>query len=89
MQNLEADNLPERMRAAVSVAWLIFSPTVKGGLILVNKEASMQLQYAYILQQLALLIIFHQDEAIRVEFEAGASVDGLSREIDFLFTGEG
>lgn len=89
MHNLEADNLSERMQAAVSEAWLIFSRKVGGGLIPVNKEASMQLQYAYILQQIAPLIIFHEDEAIRVELEAGVNVDGMSREIDLLFTGQG
>ncbi|MDK9558051.1 hypothetical protein QQF73_10495 [Marinobacter sp. M216] len=89
MKNLEAEDLPERMRAAVSEAWLIFSRKVGGGLIPVNKEASMQLQYAYILQQLAPLIIFHEDEATRVELEAGVNVDGTNREIDLLFTGQG
>ncbi|TKV69747.1 hypothetical protein FDP08_14915 [Marinobacter panjinensis] len=77
------------MRAAVSEAWLIFSRKVGGGLIPVNKEASMQLQYAYILQQLAPLIIFHEDETTRVELEAGVNVDGANREIDLLFTGQG
>lgn len=89
MQKLEAEMLPERMRAAVSEAWLIFSRKVGGGLIPVNKEASMQLQYAYILQQLAPLIIFHEDESVWVELETGVKVDGVGREIDILFSGEG
>jgi hypothetical protein len=87
VHNLEAEKLPDRMRAAVSEAWLIFSRKVGGGLIPVNKEASMQLQYAYILQQLAPLITFHENEALRVELETGISVDNASREIDLMFTG--
>ena len=63
MLSLDAENLPERMRAAVSISWLIFSRKVGGGLISINKEASMQLQFAYILQQLFPLITFHKNEA--------------------------
>lgn len=87
MPSLEAENLPERMRAAVSESWLIFSRKVGGGLIPINKEASMQLQFAYILQQLAPLITFHESEALQVELETGVRVDGFSREIDLMFSG--
>ncbi len=88
MPNLESESLPERMRAAVSESWLIFSRKVGGGLIPINKEASMQLQFAYILQQLAPLITFHENEALQVELETGVSVDASSREIDLMFTGQ-
>jgi hypothetical protein len=85
--NLESENLPDRMRAAVTESWLIFSRKVGGGLIRINKEASMQLQYAYILQKLAPLMNFHEDEALEVELETGVNVDDVSREIDLMFTG--
>lgn len=88
MPNLEAENLPERMRAAVSESWLIFSRKVGGGLIPINKEASMQLQFAYILQQLAPLITFHENESLQVELETGVRVDDSSREIDLMFSGQ-
>jgi len=87
MSNLEAKNLPERMLAAVRESWLIFSRKVGGGLITINKEASMQLQFSYILQQLAPLITFHKDESLYVELETGVNVDGSSREIDLMFSG--
>lgn len=89
MPTLEAERLPDRMRAAVSLAWKMFSRKVGGGLITINKEASMQLQYAYILQQLAPLISFHSEEILEVELETGVRVDGKSREIDLLFTAMG
>lgn len=88
MQKLEAENLRDRMRAAVTEAWLIFSRKVGGGLIPVNKEASMQLQYAYILQQLAPLITFQEKEILRVELETGVNVDGITREVDLMFSGQ-
>jgi hypothetical protein len=86
---LDADKLPDRMRAAISLAWDMFSRKVGGGLITINKEASMQLQYAYILQQLAPLISFHAEETLEVELETGVRVDGKSREVDLLFTAQG
>lgn len=88
MRELEAENLRDRMRAAVTEAWLIFSRKVGGGLIPVNKEASMQLQFAYILQQLAPLITFQETEVLRVELETGVNVDGASREVDLMFSGQ-
>ncbi|MDR4651614.1 MAG: hypothetical protein MRJ52_04355 [Nitrosomonas sp.] len=87
MPSLEAENLPVRMRAAISESWLIFSHKVGGRLIPINKEASMQLQFAYILQQFSPLITFHENEALQVELETGVNVDGSGREIDHMFTG--
>lgn len=88
MSNIESENFPERMRAAISLSWLIFSKKVGNGLIPINKEASMQLQYAYVLQQLLPLIAFHESEIFEIELETGVQVNGRSREIDLLFSGE-
>jgi hypothetical protein len=60
---LESSQFDLRMRAAVSLAWRLFSRKVGDGLLVVHKEASMQLQYAYLLQQLLPLLSFHPDEA--------------------------
>jgi hypothetical protein len=76
------------MRAAVSLGWVMFSRKVGSGLIPINKEASMQLQYAYVLQQLLPLITFHENEKFEIELETGVQVNGRSREIDLLFSGE-
>jgi len=77
------------MRAAISLAWVMFSRKIGGGLITINKEASMQLQYAYVLQQLAPLISFHTEETLEVELATGVHIDGKRREIDLLFTAQG
>ncbi len=87
MINVESDNLSERMLAAVKLSWIAFSRKVGNGLIPINKEASMQLQYAYILQQILPIITFHPNEKLTIELESGASVMGRNRSIDLLFKG--
>jgi hypothetical protein len=86
-QNIESELLPMRMRAAVSVAWSLFSRKVGGGVIEINKEASMQLQFSYVLQQLLPLIAFHKTENFTLELETGARLGSATCEIDVLFTG--
>jgi hypothetical protein len=48
----------------------------------------MQLQYAYVLQQLIPLITFHESERFEIELETGVKANGRSREIDLVFSGE-
>jgi hypothetical protein len=67
MLNIEPENLLERMRAAIFFGWVMFSKKVGNGLIPINKEASMQLQYAYVLQQLLPIITFHGTENFEIE----------------------
>ena len=80
-------NFEERLRAAISFAWDIFSRKVGAGLISINKEASMQLHYANILSQTLPLVTVEADEASHVELETGVTVEGKSREIDLLVIG--
>lgn len=87
MPSIESEILAERMRAAVSLCWNMFSRKVGSGLIQINKEASMQLQYAYILKQLLPLITLHENEAFEVELETGVLVGNSRREIDLVFSG--
>ena len=88
MLSIESESFSERMRAAVNLSWIMFSRKVGNGLVPINKEASMQLQYAYVLQQLLPLITFHENENFEIELETGVQVNGRSREIDLLFKGE-
>ena len=87
MSSIESEVLAERMKGAVSLSWNMFSRKVGGGLIQINKEASMQLQYAYLLKQLLPLITFHENEAFDVELETGVLVCNSRREIDLIFSG--
>jgi len=86
--NIEAESFSERMRAAVNLSWIMFSRKVGNGLVPINKEASMQLQYAYVLQQLLPLITFHENESFEIELETGVQLNARGREIDLLFKGE-
>lgn len=87
MISLESDSISERMLAAVKLSWSAFSRKVGNGLIPINKEASMQLHYAYILQQILPIIVHHQNEKFTIELESGVNVMGRSRSIDLLFKG--
>jgi hypothetical protein len=76
-----------RLRKAISVAWSVFARKVGGGLIPINKEASMQLQYAYILKQLLPLILHHEGESAELELETGVKTTAGSNNIDILLRG--
>ncbi|MDO6501189.1 hypothetical protein [Photobacterium sanguinicancri] len=77
-----------RMSDAVSFCWNVFSKKVGSGLIPINKEASMQLQFAYILKQYIPLITFNPSDQFSIELETSVEVDGKWREIDLVFIGE-
>lgn len=87
LHDIESGALPTRMKGAVSLAWSLFARKVGGELIRINKEASMQLQFGYILQQVLPLITFHKDEMVELELETGVGVDSSTCEMDVLLTG--
>ncbi|CAK2946683.1 conserved hypothetical protein [Vibrio crassostreae] len=87
MYSIESDVVSERMRAAVSLGWSILSKKVGNNLVAINKEASMQLQYAYVLQQLIPLITFSSGDRFNIELETGINIHGRTREIDLVFSG--
>jgi hypothetical protein len=84
---ITAETFAERLRLSVTAAWAIFARKVGGGLIPVNKEASMQLQYAYILRQLLPLTTHAAHESAEIELETGVKTTGGTNEIDILLTG--
>ena len=81
------ESFETRLRHAISVAWKVFARKVGGGLIPVNKEASMQLQYAYLLKQLLPLILHNTDESADIELETGVKLPTGSNNVDILVTG--
>lgn len=80
----ESDDINLRAVALVKVAWEVFSRKAGNGLILINKEASMQLQYAYILKQMIPLIIFKDYEEIEIELETTVNDGANTREVDIM-----
>ena len=85
---ITASTHEERLRHAVSAAWGIFARKVGGKTIPVNKEASMQLQYAYILRQLIPLTSHSGHEVADIELETGVKTGSGTNEIDILLKGE-
>ncbi|MEE3935244.1 hypothetical protein V2I68_06720 [Pseudomonas viridiflava] len=81
------ESFETRLRHAISVAWKVFARKVGGGLIPINKEASMQLQYAYLLKQLLPLILHNSDESADIELETGVRLATGASNIDILVTG--
>jgi len=79
-------DINSRAIAAIKIAWDIFSKKVGGGIIQVNKEASMQLHFAYVLQQIMPLIYFKNDERIDIELETSISDGQRNREADIIVT---
>ena len=77
----------ERLRKSISFAWRVFMEKTGAGLLSINKEASMQLHYSSILQQVAPLICFQDNEKIDIELETGVEVCGRNREIDLVLKG--
>lgn len=80
--------LEGRLRQAVHVAWIAFARKVGGGVIPVNKEASMQLQYAYLLKQLLPLTFHSPNETADLELETGVRTRTGTNNIDILLKGE-
>lgn len=78
------EDLIKRVIDIVETCWQSFSAKVGHGLINVNKEASMQLHFAYILKNSVDLIIYHPDESVIIELETGISVNGRNRECDII-----
>ena len=81
---ITAATFEKRLRAAITVAWATFSRKVGGGHLKINKEASMQLQYAYILQQLVPMTIHHPGESVEIELETGLRTKAGINEVDLL-----
>lgn len=79
----------KRLMNMIILSWEIFNRKVGSGLIAVNKEASMQLKYAYVLQEMIPLTIFDERESIEIELETTCVINGRSREIDILVKGTG
>lgn len=78
------EELINRVNNIIDVCWESFSAKVGGGLLNINKEASMQLHFAYVLKNSIDLIVHHQDENITIELETGISVKGRTRESDIV-----
>jgi hypothetical protein len=76
--------LVTRVNDMINLCWESFSAKVGCGLIEVNKEASMQLHFAYILKNAADLVVYNKDEQVTIELETSIPVNGRLRECDIV-----
>lgn len=78
------EELIAKVYEIVNFCWLNFSAKVGGGLITINKEASMQLNFAYLLKNTMDLAIHHKNEKITIELETTILVNGRTKECDIV-----
>lgn len=73
-----------RIHKTIDLCWSSFSAKVGCGLISINKEASMQLQFAYLLKNTLDLAVYNDDEHVELELETGILINGRLRECDIV-----
>ena len=76
--------LINRIHNTIDLCWESFSAKVGCGLITINKEASMQLQFAYLLKNTLDLVVYNDDEYVELELETGIPIHGRMRECDIV-----
>jgi hypothetical protein len=78
------DGLIKRVNDIIEICWESFSAKIGCGLIEINKEASMQLNFAYLLKNTIDLVIHNEDEKITIELETTIPINGRTRECDVV-----
>jgi hypothetical protein len=76
--------LIQRAKDIINICWDSFSAKVGGGIIEINKEASIQLNFAYLLKNTIDLSLHNLNESISIELETGLQVNGRYRECDVV-----
>ena len=79
-------NINKRFEQVITMAWEIFQCKVGNSLINIYKEASMQLQFAYILQNLIPVFIYENNENVEIELEKTVHYNKISSEVDMFVT---
>jgi hypothetical protein len=78
------EQLVNRVKNIVDLCWSSFSAKVGCGLITINKEASMQLQFAYLVKNTLDLSVYNEDESVEIELETGIQVEDKVRVCDIV-----
>jgi len=78
------ESFVNRVKNLVDICWNSFSAKVGAELIDINKEASMQLQFAYLLKNSLDLAIYHDDESINIELETSILIPIGNKECDIV-----
>jgi hypothetical protein len=78
------EQLVNRAKSIVDLCWDSFSAKVGCGLISINKEASMQLEFAYLLKQSLNLAIHQSNESVNIELETSINIPIGYKECDIV-----
>src|SRR5690606_2309893 len=70
MKNIIPEDIDEKIKWIIDFSWSICLNKIQNQEIKVNKEASLQLQYANILKQTLYLVKFAPDERFEIELES-------------------
>lgn len=76
--------LIQRVWKIIDLCWESFSAKVGGDLLEINKEASMQLNFAYLLKNSIDLFLHHKNEFVKIELEAAIPINGRTKECDIV-----
>lgn len=77
-------SLIERTYKLIDQTWESFSQKVGNDVLEINKEASMQLNYSYLLQTVLTLVVWDKDESVTLELETGIQLENRIRECDIV-----
>lgn len=71
----EEKDFNKRVRQAITISWEILQQKIASGFIEINKEASLQLQFANIFQSFIPMILFNAKEKVSLLLEKTLRLD--------------
>ena len=78
------DAINEKLDFLIKLAWELLQKKIQYGLIEINKEASLQLQYASILQSLITTSQYYDGEIVKIFLEKTVYVKNMPQEVDII-----
>lgn len=85
LQFFYSEDVIEKLNMIIKMSWELLQRKVQNGLVKINKEASLQLQYASILQEMITIFRFSDDERVKIVLEDSIRMEAeRKQEIDIV-----
>lgn len=85
LQYFNTNEIDKKLDFIIKLSWELLQKKIQNNLIKINKEASLQLQFAYILQELITVSRYSEDEHIKVILEDTVLIqNGKPQEVDVI-----
>lgn len=85
LKYFNSEKLEEKLNLLIHMSWELLQKKVQNGLIKINKEASLQLQFAYILEELLIVTRYSEKEHVKVLLEDTVTIqNGKTQEVDVI-----